>query len=429
MITGLMPTTPSPVSLSVFRGTITAALGVMVITSLAPFEQTNVEGQTVSSSTSPVMVLNGEGKGTVKCRSVDNGDNSTSPSSTSAQITFTAFGHQRGTFADIIGGGTVRLYSTDIGTAGGANVSMEGSSGPGSIYSGGFAFQIGKAAIKCTLYSTEGSSLFSPTGSTNSLISNQSGAYYNKDQVLITGKCGSGAQIFANDIAGPFKVEGSFKGDVKCITSNVKINDICSTRTGRDSDGDGIDDICDPIPFPDLDGDGIGDQRYEIDNCPSVYNPDQSDRDRNGIGDVCDLHPPGLMDPDKDFVGDRPGEIDNCPDTYNPDQKDIDHDGIGEACDPHPSTAPVYPGQKPLIQSREPEQSFPDRDHDNIPDNPDDCIDIRNADQKDFDRDKKGDACDNCRNVYNPEQVDRDRDRIGDTCDDAPNIPNPRSTS
>jgi len=25
------------------------------------------------------------------------------------------------------------------------------------------------------------------------------------------------------------------------------------------------------------------------DNCPTVYNPNQSDVDMNGIGDVCDI--------------------------------------------------------------------------------------------------------------------------------------------
>ena len=36
----------------------------------------------------------------------------------------------------------------------------------------------------------------------------------------------------------------------------------------------------------DFDGDGIPNG---LDNCPSVFNPDQADRDGNGIGDVCDI--------------------------------------------------------------------------------------------------------------------------------------------
>ena len=36
----------------------------------------------------------------------------------------------------------------------------------------------------------------------------------------------------------------------------------------------------------DFDGDGIPNA---LDNCPSVFNPDQADRDGNGIGDVCDV--------------------------------------------------------------------------------------------------------------------------------------------
>ncbi|MDP2599690.1 MAG: thrombospondin type 3 repeat-containing protein [Deltaproteobacteria bacterium] len=77
---------------------------------------------------------------------------------------------------------------------------------------------------------------------------------------------------------------------------------------------------------PDGDGDGVPDAR---DNCPSANNPDQSDINRNGVGDACD--------PDIDGDG-IPNESDNCPVIFNRSQSDTDGDGLGDLCDPNPSS-------------------------------------------------------------------------------------------
>ena len=71
------------------------------------------------------------------------------------------------------------------------------------------------------------------------------------------------------------------------------------------------------------------------DNCPRVYNPDQKDVDRDGIGDACDpcnlTGPNGIVDRDRDGVDDI---CDNCPQFANPKQENGDNDATGDACDP-----------------------------------------------------------------------------------------------
>jgi YVTN family beta-propeller protein len=122
----------------------------------------------------------------------------------------------------------------------------------------------------------------------------------------------------------------------------------------RDIDGGGL---------PDSDGDGIANN---VDNCPTVPNPDQTDSDGNGIGDACEPLP---VDTDGDGIDDSE---DNCPTTANPDQEDSDNDGIGDACD-----APSE-----------------DTDGDGVEDSFDNCPTVANPDQTDADNDGAGDACD-----------------------------------
>ncbi len=71
----------------------------------------------------------------------------------------------------------------------------------------------------------------------------------------------------------------------------------------------------------DVDGDRVPN---ELDNCPAIQNPDQSDNDGDGRGDICD------GDDDNDGVGDT---VDNCPLDANPGPEDDESDGVGDVCD------------------------------------------------------------------------------------------------
>ena len=116
-----------------------------------------------------------------------------------------------------------------------------------------------------------------------------------------------------------------------------------------DDDNDGFEDQfeikegTDPLnvyefPFPDGDGDGVpyymGSAQFFNDNCPDISNPDQSDVDEDGLGDLCDncvnIANKDQLDIDEDLIGDL---CDVCPDDFNPEQEDYDKDLLGDICD------------------------------------------------------------------------------------------------
>lgn len=194
-----------------------------------------------------------------------------------------------------------------------------------------------------------------------------------------------------------------------------------------DSDSDGIGDICDS----DIDNDSVVN---DIDNCPLVANTEQIDLDGDGVGDICD----------EDLDGDGwLNDIDNCPAASNSDQTDTDLDGEGDECDLNDDNddyldaddncpAIANNGQTDQDSDGIGDACDSDLDGDGIENEVDNCMLIANPSQDDTDSDNEGDACDydddndgivdvddNCSLIENSDQADTDGDGIGDACNSA----------
>ncbi len=230
--------------------------------------------------------------------------------------------------------------------------------------------------------------------------------------------------------------------------------DVCTVRNAwasvgvlawGDQDCDGITDDVD-----DSDGDGINDG---TDNCPTHFNPEQTNTDRSladaglipdstadDLGDACDDDMDGdgiadARDDDGDGIADR--VTDNClipfspanrnaALSYNPDQRDSDSDGIGDRCedidsdgfndpiDNCPAVANRY--QRDTDGDGRGDACDTDIDGDGVTNESDVCVFVADPDQADSDGDGFGDACDNC-SIANPSDIDRDGDGFPDQAD------------
>ena len=148
----------------------------------------------------------------------------------------------------------------------------------------------------------------------------------------------------------PYDKDNDIDGDLFCVGNagyvfQYKSNDNCplvSNIYQTDKDKDGIGDACDELYNPDADKDGIEDSK---DNCKLTPNSNQLNSDGDSKGDACDQCPfdstntldeLGQCKVDEEDDNDKDGiknDKDNCINVYNPDQADADRDGVGDVCD------------------------------------------------------------------------------------------------
>ncbi len=138
------------------------------------------------------------------------------------------------------------------------------------------------------------------------------------------------------------------------------------------------------------------------DNCPDDPNPDQTDTDSDGLGDVCDA------DIDNDGVinelDEAPANPNICLDADNDSCNDcaVGVDGFGPLADNDPSNDGADLDGDGICDLTD-----DDLDDDNVLNDVDNCPGTANADQADLDSDGAGDVCD----------ADRDNDGVMDVTD------------
>jgi len=140
-----------------------------------------------------------------------------------------------------------------------------------------------------------------------------------------TGACDTGPAVTCN--LGSLAAGASASISVSLQATDTSLSSLTGQFqvTSETDDPDAADLSAAATVTIDLDCDGVP---GGSDNCPNVFNPQQTDTDGDGIGDACE------EDTDADGTTDV---ADNCPREANPDQADSDHDGVGDACDNCPA--------------------------------------------------------------------------------------------